>query len=67
MVHGPRFTAGPSSEERDTMRSVHRVMRNILLVGLCAGAPYGPLLPHHPSTLQYQRWFGRWFPERSGA
>lgn len=46
--------------------SVGRVMRSIVLVAMCAGAPYGPLLPHHPSVLQYPRWFGRWIPERSG-
>ena len=43
---------------------VHRVMRGIVLAALCAGGPYGPL-PHHPSILQYQRWFPRWIPEHS--
>lgn len=45
---------------------VNRVMRGIVLVAMCAGAPYGPLLPHHPYVLQYQRWFPRWIPEHAG-
>lgn len=47
--------------------SVNRVMRSIVLVALCAGAPYGPqVLLDHPARLQYQRWFPRWIPEHSG-
>lgn len=47
------------------MYSVHRVLRGIVLVALCAGAPYGPVMPHRPSVLHYPDWFGRWIPERS--
>jgi hypothetical protein len=47
--------------------SVNRMMRGIVLVALCAGAPYGPVvMPGHPHILQYQRWFPRWIPERAG-
>lgn len=48
------------------MYSVNRVMRSILLVALFAGSPYGPqIFLDRPGVLQYQRWFGRWIPERS--
>lgn len=46
--------------------SVNRVMRAIVLVALCAGAPYGPAMPHHPSILHYRSWFSGWIPERAG-
>ncbi|HEX6041893.1 hypothetical protein [Longimicrobium sp.] len=46
--------------------SVNRVMRGIVLVALCAGSPYGPVMPHHPSILDYRDWFPRWIPERAG-
>lgn len=42
---------------------MNRVVPGIVLVALWTGAPYGPLLPHHPSILRYQRWFGRGIPE----
>jgi hypothetical protein len=43
---------------------VNRVIR--VLLALCAGAPYGPVLPVQPSILDYRDWFPRWTPKRAG-